>query len=256
MSRSNNTELINPSKTFFEWSGSLGKLKYFDKNIGEKGTNVLVELPFTFLVLDKLVTIKGFSDAAQSGFWSNEIRNLKTEKLIVKTKKGTEQEDFYANLAPTLNKGACYSQSVYIAYFENEVLTIGNLNLSGSAIGPWIEYCKGKNIFKGAITIASALPATKGATKYFIPVFKEVKELKPETETSAIELDKVLQEYLTAYFKRSGLQENITPDEVVTNKQKEDINGFDKHEEKWLAKDKEALEPVDTFYSQEDDLPF
>lgn len=234
MSRSNNTEIINPAKRFLEWQGSTGKLKYFDKEKGEKGENVIVDLPFTFLVLDKLATIKGFSDADQSGFWSNEIRNIKTEPFTVRTKKGEVGTGLYKDVAivNVLNQGACYSQSVYIAFYDQDKkLQIGNFQIHGSAIGSWIDFCKGRDIYKSAITIESATSAKKGATNFFVPVYKST-PVSGETEAKAIELDKVLQEYLTAYFKRTGQDVETTVKEtevkeVVTEKQKEDIKNLE-----------------------------
>ncbi len=226
MSRSNNTEIVNPAKFFYEWVGSKGCLKYFDKSIGEKGEQVMVQLPFTFLVLDRLSSIRGFSDDDQSGFWSNEIRDIKKEKFTVRTKKGIVATDYYSNLAPVLNLGACYSQSVYIAVKDKDgKLRICNFAIHGSAIGEWINLCKGKDIYKYAVTIASAAPMKKGATSYFIPVFKLNPVIAPDTEQKAVELDKELQEYLNAYFNRnrSEQQETLQPAEVVTDRQRQDI---------------------------------
>lgn len=255
MSRSNNTEIINPAKFFYEWVGSKGCLKYFDKSKGEKGEQVLVQLPFTFLVLDRLSTIKGFSDDDQSGFWSNEIRDIKSEKLTVRTKKGIVGTDYYRNLAPILNLGACYSQSVYIAVKDEKGnFTICNFSIHGSAIGEWINLCKGKDIYKYAVTIASANPAKKGATSYFTPVFKLNPTISPETEAKAVELDKELQEYLTAYFNRnkSEQQETISVAEVVTDRQRNDIASMSEidHVNGLLAEDAKS------FIEQTDDLPF
>lgn len=255
MSRSNNTEIINPAKFFYEWVGSKGCLKYFDKSKGEKGEQVFVNLPFTFLVLDRLSSIKGFSDDDQSGFWSNEIRDIKKEKLTVRTKKGVVATEFYSNLAPVLNLGACYSQSVYIAVKDEKgQFSICNFAIHGSAIGEWINLCKGKDIYKYAVTIVSATPAKKGATNYFIPVFKLNPTISPETEQRAIELDKELQEYLTTYFNRnkSEQQETISVAEVVTDRQRSDINNINEvdHLNGQLVSDaNEVTEPID-------DLPF
>lgn len=245
MSRSNNTELINPSKRFYEWVGSKGCLKYFDKNKGEKGENVFVELPFTFLVLDKLATIKGYSDADESGFWSNEIRNIKTDPFTIRTKKGEKATGLYKDLAWVLNSGACYSQSVYIAFYDEvKNLQIGNFQIHGSAIGEWITFCKGKDIYKNAITISGANKAKKGATEYFVPVYK-LTPVSGETEAKAIALDKELQEYLSAYFKRNSnyaepIEKEVESKDIIMDKQREDIA---------------VLEPVDSFAAT-DDLPF
>jgi len=249
MSRSNNTEIVNPAKFFYEWVGSKGCLKYFDKQKGEKGEQVLVQLPFTFLVLDRLSSIKGFSDDDQSGFWSNEIRDIKKEKFTVRTKKGVVATDYYSNLSPVLNLGACYSQSVYIAVKDEKgIFSICNFAIHGSAIGEWINLCKGKDIYKYAVTITSASPMKKGATNYFIPVFKLNPTISSETEQKAIELDKELQDYLKSYFNRnkSEQQETISVAEVVTQQQRHDIDQLNGE----LIRDAdEVIEPID-------DLPF
>lgn len=218
MSRSNNTEIINPAKRFYEWVGSKGCLKYFDKSKGEKGENVFVDLPFTFLVLDRLSTIKGFSDADQSGFWSNEVRDLRKEPFTVRTKKGIVATGLYSTLAPVLNQGAAYCQSVYVAAKIDGELQICCFQIHGSAIGEWINLCKGKDIYKYAITISGSSPMKKGATNYFIPVFKLNPQIAPETEQKAIELDKELQDYLSAYFKRTGAEqkENVGAADIVS----------------------------------------
>lgn len=208
MSRSNNTEIQNPASKFIEWKGGKGILRYFDKSRGEKGEDVIIPLPFTFLVLDRLSTIKGFSDSDQSGFWSNEVRDLKKEPFTVRTKKGVVHTGLYSTMAPVLNMGACYSQSIYAAVKGADgKLEIVNIQMNGCAIGPWIELLKGKDIYKYAVTIASRSDEKKkGQTVYYEPVFKLNSQIAEETEKQAIELDKQLQEYLAAYFKRTSSQ--------------------------------------------------
>jgi hypothetical protein len=206
MSRSNNTELKNPAVRFFEWSGSQGKIKSFDKSKGEQGENVFFDLPFTFLVLDTLTCIAGYSDLDQSGYWSNEIRNVTTDKLIVRTKKGTVAEGLYKDMTHILNKGAAYCQSVYIAYKEEGQLVIGNIKLSGSAIGAWIEFRKKNKIYELAVTIKEAKPEQKGITHYFSPVYT-ASPASEETNKQAVELDKELQDYLNKYFNRGTIKE-------------------------------------------------
>lgn len=268
MSRSNNTDLINPAKHWFEWVGSKGCLSYYDKTKGEKGETVLVDLPFTFLVLDQLQSIKGFSDKDKSGYWSNEVRNTKYEKFTVRTKAGIVDGGLYDDLS-CMSKGAKYNKSVYVAYYDKDaagkdILTIGNISMMGAAVGPWIDLCKGKDIYKYAVSITGSVKEKKGSNEYYVPVFKLIQEVKPETEQAAIELDKQLQEYLTKYFNRHQVQEELAPADVVTETQKKDIKeleapairekGDDGRPEGWQPIDKE---PVGVGVDEEpDDLPF
>ena len=203
MSRSNNTEIINPAIRFFEWSGDKGVFKYYDKETKE---NVDVALPFNFLVLDQLSTISGWDDAAGSGFWANEVRDLNTQVLRVRNKNGLVEENLYKNLN-CVKDGAEYAKSIYIAFFvDKNTLAIGNLKLRGSGLS-WIDFAN-KNradILKKAITVATTEDGQKGKTKFKIPVFT-LKDVSPETDAKATELDIILQEYLTAYFAKSGAE--------------------------------------------------
>lgn len=254
MSRSNNTEIKNPSKYYFEWVGSKGHLRYWDKSVGDKGANIDVPLPFNFLVLDRLACISGFSEADNSGYYSNEIRDTRTDMLTVKTKKGVVDHGLYKSLK-CLAKGAQYCQSIYIAFKDGGEYVIANLRLSGSAIGPWIDILKGRDIYKYGVSITEALPKVKGATHYFEPVFKLSENITPETEAKAVELDKVLQEYLSAYFKNNNAgraeskQEIVEPDDVVTEKQRADIKNLDPEDVSEMS-----YSPIDN--EPADDLPF
>lgn len=210
MSRSNNTELKTPCVRFFEWSGSSGQLKWYDK---EKKENQYLSLPFPFLVLDRLSTVTGYSDTAHSGFWSNEVRNSTTDKLTVRNKGGVVAEGVWKQL-PAIT-GLKYAQSIYIAFKdESGELVIGNIKASGSFLSAWIEFTKRTNIYEGAVSITGAQEARKGATKYFTPVLVG-KNSQPQTHDRAIALDKILQDYLTQYFQRRA--EYVEPASQVTD---------------------------------------
>jgi hypothetical protein len=241
MSRSNpNAEMSNPSTRFFEWSGGSGQVKYYDK---ENKEDIFVELPFTFLVLDQLSTIKGYSDADKSGYWSNEVRDLRKEIFVVRTKAGIVKTGYYADLVDIQAKGAKYAKSVYIAYFNDErELVIGNIKMYGSAIGAWIEFCKANNVNNDAVSLVDATPEKKGKTDYFVPVFKR-KDVSDATNETAIELDKQLQTYLSVYFDKP--LETATTEEKVDDyidQRNAEINNF--------------VPPPESNYQTDEEIPF
>lgn len=206
MSRSNNTELINPAIRFYEWNGDKGGFRYFDKALGEKGERVEVPLPFKFLVLDTLSTIKGFDDVDKSGYWCNEVRDLKKDIMTVRNKNGICAKGLYEQVSKDRNTvGSKYCQSVYIAFKEGKTLIIANIQMMGAALGSWIEFRKKNKIFDGAISVETMIEGIKGKTVYQIPVFKKI-ETSPETDQQAKELDTELQTYLGLYFKRNSEQ--------------------------------------------------
>jgi hypothetical protein len=215
MSRSNPTEtLSNPSTKFIDWSGSEGKFKYYDK---EKKENVFIELPFTFIPLDILSTCKGYNDQEKVGYYSNEVRSTKKEPFTVRTKNGIVMTGLYEQVKEKLApKGLKYVQSVYVAIKEGKGLVIANLQLTGSALGPFINFCDGKKVTEIGVVVKSANPMKKGATKYFEPIY-EVMPVSEATNKVAAELDTELQEYLTAYFAKAGATKPEYTDVVDEN---------------------------------------
>lgn len=209
MSRSNNTDLINPAQRFFSWSGSNGTVEYFDKSLGEKGENVAVELPFKFLILDKVSQVTGGIDDNDGyiGFWSNAIRNTKTQQLVVRSKRGIEVQGYYDHIKG--HPGVKFMTGLYIAYKDEEgLLQIGYLKIKGAALNAWIEFTRAhRNIYDGAFSITDKVKKKKGSNNYFEPVFTFHSDVSEATDNIAKDLDRQLQEYLTAYFAQAGLVE-------------------------------------------------
>jgi len=227
MSRSNpEIRLETPCTRFFEWSGDEGGFKYFDKarEQAEKGTGkVKVPLPFTFIVLDQLATVTGYSDSRQAGFYSNEVRKKDIKDGIFKVRSGKELvcEGNWESIKGK-DAGMKFAESVYIAYIgDDKKLVIGNIKMVGSSLNAWINYVsgerdeKGKRIsephdpYVGAITVESMKEGKKGKTVYQMPVFTP-RSLKPETEALVLELDKELQAYLKDYFAKKALEDIAT----------------------------------------------
>lgn len=209
MSRSNNTELVNPAVRFFDWSGADGKVQYFDKELGEKGENVEVPLPFKFLVLDRVAQITGGLDRGDKyeGFWSNAVKNLKTQGFVVRSKQGIEAQGLYENIKGT--PGVKFMTGLYIAFYDDDKqLQIGYLKIKGAALTAWIEFTKAhRDIYQGAFGITGSEKCKKGTNTYYEPVFEFFSNVSDEADAMAKELDVHLQEYLTAYFANNGIAE-------------------------------------------------
>lgn len=167
MSRSSPT-LTNPAARFFEWRS--GKLSWYDK---EKQESIPVKLPFTFLPLDQLHTITGYSDQDQSGYWSNETRSTRDD-FTVRTKRGVKYVGAYKSEQgiAQVPAGAKYTKSVYIAYKEGANWLIGNIKLSGAALTAWIELSGAHNPEHGKVSLTGSVEGKKGATVYQVPTFE------------------------------------------------------------------------------------
>jgi hypothetical protein len=251
MSRSNPNETqTNPAVRFYDWSGSEGKFKYYDK---EKKENVFLPLPFAFIPLDLLSTTKGYDEKAGLGFYSNEIRNTKTDMLTVRTKNGIVMTGLYENVKEKLSsRGLDYVQSVYVAIKEGSGYVMANLQLKGSALGPFIEFCKGKKLSEIAVKVGESKPMKKGATKYFEPVYTAIKVSEAANE-AAIVLDKELQEYLVPYLAKNA--STVAVGEIIDENQDNGLNSKPKTNPKSEVKvDEEEKEIV--FNPSDDDDAF
>lgn len=205
MSRSNpNTDSKNPSSRWFEWKGGDGKLQWFDK---EKKENVVVKLPFTFLLLDQLSTVTGYNKK-KGGIHANEIRDSRQDTLVVKFFSGaTIAEGLWMQIKDrvTAEKGG-FAASCYIAYKDGDELKIGNIRVSGCALGPWFDFVKDhrNDLNTKAVTITAGKEDTSGNVDFTPPVFG-IKDTTKETDLAAVELDRQLQTFLSGYLKRTKI---------------------------------------------------
>lgn len=207
MSLSNQSSNQSPAKHFLRVKS--GSVNYYDK---EEGQNIDVPVPLEFVVLDQLGTVKGWSDADQSGYWSNEVKSSSTEPVTVRTKLGEKATGIWKEIKGNpFVAGAKFNASVYIATKGREGLEIQNIAFSGASLNAWIEFVnanKGVTRGKNKVVITGFLDAKKGAVKYQVPVFEAVEITEEELE-AATTLDVELQNYLDAYFS------NRRSDEVL-----------------------------------------
>lgn len=198
MSLSTQDRPQNPSKYFLKLSS--GEVHYYDKDQGE---NIKVPVPLEFVVLDQLGAIKGWSDADNSGIWSNEVKSSGKEPFTVRTKAGTKATGLWKDIKnePAVS-GAKFNASVYIAHKSGDGLVISNIAFSGAALNAWIEFIQAnKGVMKGKnkVVLSGFSDAKKGAVNYKVPVF-ETAPISPEEVEIATDLDKELQTYLGEYF--------------------------------------------------------
>jgi hypothetical protein len=272
MSRSNNTEIVNPSTKWIQWSGSKGILEVYNKETKE---NEELSMPFTFILLDELHTIKGFNEASEKGIYSNEIKDLKKQPLNVRMGKETIELGLYENIKDAVKvKGGKYSKSCYIAYFdENKVLRIGNIMMTGSSlaggkykdenkneieIGGWMDFVsKNKNeVYKKAIVVTlEERVCVKGANKYRVPKFT-LKEISEETNKKATLLDIELQEYLKAYFHNQSVTPTEVVEDLITQESEQEIKNSVPHvygEARTMEQIQQANNPA---HIGDDEMPF
>lgn len=183
-----------PAQRFFKIRASTGDVAWYDKGEGrERG----VSLPFKFIVLDILTTIKGFHETSNSGIWSNEIRSTRSEGLIVRAKSGVIAEGTYDEIKHKVKaQGGKFAHSVYIAYSQDDEWTLGNINFAGAAVSAWFDFRQNRNLDTDpGVAITGFSEEKKGRAEYFVPTFAGW-QVDPADLESATHLDGVLQAYL------------------------------------------------------------
>lgn len=208
MSRSNPTDNTpNPSSRWHEWQGSKGQVQYYDK---VKKENIVVKLPFTFIMLDQLARISGWHEHSQSGITSNEVRDTVQEAFLVKAfKGGVLAKGFYASIRDRVHAvGGYFAANCYIAYKNEGALSLGAIGFTGAALNAWVEFVKAHraDLYKKAVQITGYTEGKKGSIVFRVPKFA-LKDITEETNAQALELDKALQEYLKTYLARTRVEQ-------------------------------------------------
>jgi len=213
MSRSNPTvNAPHPCTKWFEWDGAEGGITYWDKD-----QKIRVEMPkdFTFIVLDRLGVVKGYHDRSKSGITSNEVRDSTKDPFVVRAFQGGEiARGLWKEIKTTVDAaGGGYAASIYLAYKNGDgKLAIGNIYFRGAALNAWVEF-ENKNresIYKKAIQVVGMDKLKKGKVEYVVPKFA-VRDISPESNAQAVELDKALQAHLAEYFKKRTTEQTPTP---------------------------------------------
>lgn len=219
MSLSNQSSTVNPAKHHLRVKS--GSVNYYDK---ETQANIDVPVPMAFIVLDQLATVKGWSDSDQSGYWSNEVKKAGQDVLTVRTSKGQKASGIWKEIKnDAALAGAKFNASVYIAAAGREGLEIQNIAFSGASLNAWIEFVnanKGVTRGKNKVVITGFSDEKKGSVKYQVPVFA-AEEITEAELAEATELDKELQEHLTAYLENRRSEELV---ETAATRDDEDDN--------------------------------
>jgi hypothetical protein len=202
----------NPAGKFFEWKSNEKTFVYFDK---ETKTNVTVPLPFKFLVLDELHTIKGWNDATESGIYANEVKFISRDEMVVKPFKGNEiARGLYKDIKEKAKAaGGHYVKSIYIMLEDG---SIANLQLKGAACQAWGDFTsKGKQrLLDEWVSVVGFDEAKKGSVKYTTPIFGYLASIGDAENDLANEAFNTLEAYLKTYLAKTEAVTEVETEEV------------------------------------------
>tara|TARA_R110002050_G_scaffold85378_2_gene182239 strand:+ start:1960 stop:2634 length:675 start_codon:yes stop_codon:yes gene_type:complete len=199
---------VNPTSKFLEWKSNNKSFAYYDK---ETKQNVEVKLPITFIVLEEYHCIKGFSDSDQTGIYSNEVLQIGTEEMEVRSYKGRIiAKGLYKDIKGAVNAaGGNYHKSIYAVTKEGELI---NISLKGAAVSKWsklVEKGAWKRLSDEWISIESAEDHKKGMVKYSTPNFVFNTSLSENEFKTVKSKATELENYLTTYFAKDVVVEDV-----------------------------------------------
>ena len=188
----------NPSTKFLDWKSNDKQFSFYDR---EKEANLLVPLPFKFVVLDELHTVKGWDDASQSAIYSNEVKYISKQELTIKPFKGNEiAKGLYSLIKDKVRAaGGHYVKSIYIMTDSGQ---LANIQLKGSSTQAWGEFTKANKskLTENWIEVNSATEAKKGSVKYSTPNFTIGNALNDKESKQADDNFDTLEAYLKQYL--------------------------------------------------------
>ena len=212
------TPQSNPATKFLNWKSNDKCFSFYDRETKE---NVLVPLPFKFLVLEEMHTISGWNDATQSGIYSNEVKFISKETMTVKPFKGNEiAKGLYKDIKEKVKAaGGHYVKSIYIMLEDG---SLANLQLKGSAVQGWGEFTqKGKQrLVDEWVSVDKAIDGKKGAVKFTTPDFKFLQSITDAESELADDCFNTLETYLKTYLKKEEailieeIEEEVIEEEV------------------------------------------
>lgn len=215
------TPQSNPATKFLDWKSNDKCFEYYDK---EAQTKVQITLPFKFLVLDELHSVKGWNDATSSGIYSNEVKYISKEVMTVKPFKGNEiAKGLYKDIKEKVQSaGGHYVKSIYIMLEDG---SLANLQLKGSSVQEWGAFTqKTRNRLPDEwIVVSKVKDGKKGAVKYTMPLFEFERSLNETEAQQADEVFEVLEAYLKAYLVKS---EPVVEEEAIDDDEEKDDLDF------------------------------
>jgi len=195
----------NPATKFLDWKSDQKGFSYYDKGLGK---NVEVPLPFKFVFLDELSTVKGWNDASSSGIFSNEVKYLSKEPMTVKAFKGGEiAKGLYNEIKERVkNAGGHYSKSIYIMLEDG---SLANIQLKGSATQQWGEFVKAnrQSITRTWVNVATATESKKGKVVFSVPNFTIGADIEDLDARDADAKFDELEAYLKTYLAKVDVDE-------------------------------------------------
>jgi hypothetical protein len=203
----------NPATKFIQWKnkkeekvkeGTKTVLKtvretgwyYYDKASEE---NIQLQFPITFIWLESMAGVTGYDEKKETGIWSNEVRNSKKDKFVVKAGNETIAEGNWDTVKEETAGLAKFANIVYGLVHNNDGdFEVCRFKMAGSALSSWINFQNNaKNRSHSIVCTGFEEVSMKTGGTYDAPTFKYVEAPSHLLE----EADKVCKEQIDPFFE-------------------------------------------------------
>ena len=225
MSRKSEFQTVspNPSTMFLEWKSDKKMFAFWNKEAKE---NQFVKLPFKFLTLKEMHTVKGWNDSSESAIYSNEVKFIGKEEITVKSFKGGEiASGLYKDVKHKIHSaGGHYCKSIYAMLSDGVIV---NFQLKGSAVKEWGDFTQKtrSRLTDEWVEVTEAKQLKKGKVSYSVPVFRFNTSLNESEGNLADTAYDTLDAYMTKYKEADNTP---VPDaEEIEEEAAADFDGLD-----------------------------
>lgn len=263
----------DPANIILRWRAKDGVFRLTDLFRSE---SMDIHPPLSFIVLDELQAIRGFSVKYNASIYSNMCRGNEPGYFKVRVGAGGGN-DFPINGQWGVIKdkvkaeGGRWVKVIYalmkvkVGEMALQETRIVKIELSGLALANYMQNIK--NPYVGVVAVDGVNEVVKNQ-KFYVPKFatKIINgKYKDEIEEIAKQKDVLLQSYLNDYFKNITQENNVLPaDNVNENVVKSKFDGVDKAQIFFKNDDNDEanIDPADEFADDFDndgsdnDLPF
>lgn len=168
-----------PYSRTINWKSSLCEFQEYDK---DTSSNKKVDID-RFVVLEEMTSVSGYSQKANKGIWSNEVLDLKHEKLQVRIGNEIEYEGYWSEIKDAVNGAGGKFTNVVIALLpSNEIV---RFLFSGAACSGWIGKRFNPMARQCGVKFAGTTEEQTGSIKYNVPTFEPI-ELTEDQKKVAI----------------------------------------------------------------------
>lgn len=211
---------VNVIAKYLVFKGNTWLFTYYDKETKENKTVKRHNDPNWFILLTTGYTIQWFDDKASCKVYSNEVKSLKDEDLIVRSMKDWELfRGKYSEIKEKAN--AQGYQLCYCLTFLDKG-EVNRISFKGASFFNVSELMKKIDINKYKVKFVWCEDGTKGAVKYKMPVIEQGGPISAEENTEADEKLSILK-YNRGLNKNTSSEAPATPVEEVKEETDEDL---------------------------------